>query len=74
MLKTSDTANGELNEAGTSAIMYQGGRRLNECKNFLGPYISQIAAEYISLIIGIKLVRRSVRTLRNKVITIHIKS
>ena len=74
MLKTNGTTNGELKEAGTSAIIDQGGRRTNECKNFLGPYITQTATEYISLIIGIRLVRRSVRTLRNKIITIHIKS
>ena len=43
-------------EAGTSAITYYGGRKINECKNFLGPYITQIAAEYISIIIGIKLI------------------
>ena len=66
--------NGELKEAGTSAIIYQGGEKTNECKNFIGPYISQTAAEYISLIIGIKLVRRTYRTLRNKVLIINIKS
>ena len=65
---------GEQKEAGTSAVVYQGGAKKGECKNFIGPYISQTAAEYISLIIGIKLVRRTFRMLRNKVLIINIKS
>ena len=58
LLKTSGCTSGELNEAGTGAVIYHGGDKVNECKDYIGPYISQIAAEYISLMIGIKLVRR----------------
>lgn len=55
-------------------MIYLCGRRITESKNFLGQHISQTAAEYISLIIGLRMVRRSIRTLRNKEVTIQIKS
>ena len=74
LLKTSGTTSGRLNEAGTGAVIYHRGNKINETKNYIGPYISQIAAEYISLIIGIKLVRRMFRLMSNKVLIINIKS
>ena len=74
LLKTSGTTSGRMNEEGTCAVIYHGGNKINETKNYIGPYISQIAAEYISLIIGIKLVRRIFRLMNNKVLIINIKS
>ena len=74
LLKTSSITSGILNEAGTGAVVYRRGNKINEIKNFIGPHISQVAAEYISLIIGLKLVRTTFRLLGNKLLIINIKS
>ena len=74
LLKTSGITSGNLNEAGTGAVVYHRGNKINEIKNYIGPYISQVAAEYISLIIGLKLVRATFRLLSNKLLIINIKS
>ena len=74
LLKTSGVTNGNPSETGTSAIIYHGGNKIKEIKNYIGPYITQVAAEYISLIIGLKLVRTTFRLLSNKILIINIKS
>ena len=63
-----------MNEAGVGAVIYHRGVKIGESRNFIGPHISQTAAEYISLIIGIKLVRRMFEVMRNKQLIIKIKS
>ena len=55
--------NGNPGESGTSAIIYHRGNKIKEVKNYIGQHITQIAAEYISLILGLKEVRNTFRIL-----------
>ena len=40
LLKTSDTSSGSQNEAGTGAIIYHRGNKIDESKNYIGPHIT----------------------------------
>ena len=74
MLKTAGETKGNPGESGTGAIIYHRGEKIKEIKNYIGQYITKCAAEYISIIIGLKEIRKTFRILRNKVLIIHIKS
>ena len=60
--------------AGTGTIVYHREEKILETKHKLGTNITKVAAEYISVIIGLQEIRNSFRCLRNKIIVINIKS
>ena len=74
LLKTSEETTGNPGETGTGAIIYHRGEKIKEIKNYIGNHITKCAAEYISIILGLKEIRNTFRCLRNKVLIIHIKS
>ena len=74
LLKTSGESRGNPGNAGTGYVIYHQQRKVDENKNFIGNNITKGAAEYISIILGLKAVRRNFRCTRNKIIIIHIKS
>ena len=74
LLKTACETNGEMGQAGTATIIYHQERIILQNKHYLGTNITKIAAEYISLIIGLKEVKRTFRCTRNKIIIINIQS
>ena len=55
-------------------MIYYRNEKIAEEKNFLGDHLTQTASEYISIIIGLKIMRRTFRRLENKMIIINIKS
>ena len=65
---------GNPGESGTGAIIYHRGEKIKEVKNYLGQQITKSAAEYISIIMGLKEIRKTFRILRNKILIIHTKS
>ena len=73
-MKTSGETRGNPGESGTGVIIYHREEMLKEAKYYIGNNITKGAAEYISIILGLKEVRRTFRCLRNKIIIIHIKS
>ena len=74
LLKTSGESRGNPGNAGTGYVIYHQQRKVDENKNFIGNNITKGAAEYISIILGLKAVRRNFRCTRNKIIIIQIKS
>ena len=73
-MKTSGETKGNPGESGTGLIIYHREVKLKENKYYIGNNITKGAAEYISIILGLKEVRKTFRCVRNKVIIIHIKS
>ena len=73
-MKTSGETKGNPGVSGTGMIIYHREEKLKETKYYIGNNITKGAAEYISIIMGLKEVRRTFRCLRNKIIIIHIKS
>ena len=73
-MKTSGETKGNPGESGTGLIMYHREEKIKENKHYIGDNITKGSAEYISIILGLKEVRKTFRCLRNKVIIIHIKS
>ena len=74
LLKTSGETRGNPGESGTGYVIYHQEIKIKENKNYIGGNITKGAAEYISIILGLKAVRRTFRCIRNKIIIIHIKS
>ena len=74
LLKTACETNGQTGQAGTATIIYHQERIVMQSNHYLGENITKIAAEYISLIIGLREVKRAFRCTRNKLIIINIKS
>ena len=73
-MKTSGETNGNPGEAGTGAIIYHRGEKIKETKYYIGHYITKSVAEYISIIMGLKEIRKTFTILRNKILIIHTKS
>ena len=74
LLKTSGETRGNPGESGTGIIIYHRQEKLRETKYYIGNNITKGAAEYISIILGLKEIRKTFLCLRNKIIIIHIKS
>ena len=73
-MKTSGVANSNPGDSGTSAIIYHRGNKVSETKHYVGQSITNIIAEYISLIIGLQVTRNTFRRMQNKILIINIKS
>ena len=74
LLKTAGETKGSPGESGIGNIIYHRQEKIKETKHYIGHNITKRAAEYISIIIGLREVRRTFRWLRNKILIIHIKS
>ena len=74
LLKTAGETRGNPGEAGTGLIIYHREQKVLEQSFYIGNHITKSAAEYISIIIALKLLRRTFRCVRNKIIIINIKS
>ena len=74
LLKTAGEINGQTGQAGTANIIYHQEGIVRQSNHYLGEHITKIVAEYISLIIGLRELKRAFRCTRNKIIIINIKS
>ena len=74
LLKTSGETKGNPGESGTGSIIYHWEVKIKESRHYIGNNTSKGAAEYISIILGLREMKRTFRCIRNKIIIIHIKS
>ena len=56
LLKTAGETRGNPDESGTGYVIYQRQQKVREDKHYLGGNITKSAAEYISIILGLKAV------------------